>query len=219
VGRKIDSLMKLMSLGLNTPEMVFITSQDELDKFLDPRSMSDAEGWEKVSIRTDNKEHLETYKRWGLPFFPNKTMKEAQEILKKELSLLIDKIDIIIAKGIDPKDTLMSGKYLRDYKEDVLEYVLGSSTVRDIDRSIPKVWIVPPETRFIDFSSRPSSMEISSDQLEKVGLLPHIARRIVSKEFQAPFVLEFSIYPYPIGLRNRELIFWEVIEEKRKNGK
>lgn len=203
MGAKADSIMKLISLGVNTPRVRVLTNQAEVDFFC----QNGMEGWEKISIRTDNKQDFETYKRWGLPFFPNRSVPEVNKILEGELHDLVkDKIDIIVAEGIDPKDTIVSGKYLRSQWENLVDYVLGSSTVRDVETTTPKTW---------DTNMLLSDTDIPRKAWVSMGLLPHIVKRIISRKFMVPFVAEFSVYPYPIGVKQTPLIFWEVIEEKR----
>ena len=204
MGAKGDSILKLMSLGLNTPDMLVLRSKGDVSSFFRHGLLHlfHMEGWKKISIRTDNKKGQETYKKWGLPFYPDKTMGETRKIISEELlDLVEDKIDILISKGINPQDSILSGKYLKDVGGDFLDYVLGPSTGRDIDRDIPKTWNVSLEVKPTDLPPR-----------EVVELLATVLG--LRQNFQTPFVVEFSVYPYPIGKLNRTLIFWEVIEKK-----
>lgn len=204
MGAKTDSILKLMSLGLNTPDMLILRSREDVNSFLRHGLLHlyHMEGWEKISIRTDNKKGQETYKKWGLPFFPNKTVEEVRKIITKELLNLVNvKIDILVSKGIDPQDSIMSGKYLRSFEGDFLDYVLGSSTGRDIDKGIPRTWNVSTDVMPADLPQR-----------EIIELLATVLG--LRRNFQTPFVVEFSVYPYPIGKLDRKLIFWEVIEKK-----
>ena len=205
MGAKGDSILKLMSLGLNTPDMLILRSTKEVNRFIKYGILDlfYMEGWERFSIRTDNKKGRALYKKWGLPFHPNKTVGETRDILRRELlHPADDKMDILVSKAIDPKNSVLSGKYLRSLEEDFLDYVLGSSTGRDIDKGIPKTWNVSSEVMPMDLPP------------EEIRELLQAIQGVVFKNFQTPFVVEFSVYPYPIGKLNRNLIFWEVIEGK-----
>lgn len=205
MGAKGDSILKLMSLGVNTSDMLVLRSRGDVSSFLEygVLHLYHMEGWEKISIRTDNKLGQVTYKKWGLPFYPNRTIEETREILTNELLDLVDvKIDILVSKGIDPQDSILSGKYLRSMEEDFLDYVLGPSTGRDIDKKIPKTW---------EASSGVMPTDLPVDKMKE---LLDIVLGVLHRNFQVPFVVEFSVYPYPIGMLNKNLIFWEVIEGK-----
>jgi len=203
MGSKIGSILKLMSLNLNTPDIIVLSSREEIYNIMKFKF----NGWERVSIRTDNKEGKEVYKKWDLPFFPNKLPGEASRILGIELLPLIDeKIDIIVAKGINPGDALMSGKYMRGDAE-VVEYIIGPSTVRDVDKGIPNSW---------DFYGERMPHDLLHLQLPisfQYSLFHAIEQ--TDRGFRSPYILEFSVYPYGVGKLDKPLIFWEVIEEKR----
>jgi len=211
MGSKTDSILKLESLKLNTPEIQILRSMKDVDRFLSLEGM----GWKRVSIRTDNKKEEAVYKKWGLPFHPNKSWEEALEIINKELYPLVDEeIDIIVSRGIDPNNALLCGKYRKSYQEgDIIEYVSGPCTVRDVDSGIPKRW---------DVSDMPMPTELtavlSRDLVTNIGSLPYIVRWAISRKFRVPFIVEFSAYAHAVGKLNRPLIFWEVIEEKTKEG-
>jgi len=200
MGAKTNSLLKLMNLNLNTPDVIILRDREDIARFLKSNVWGD---WRKVSIRTDNKERMEAYKKWGLPFFPNKTKEEAREILTRDLPELVDRnIDILVAEGINPEESTLSGKYFKSLTEDLLEYILGPSTVRDIERGSPKCWDVPEDVMPVELP------------LEEMKELLYVALKTISKEFRMPFVIEFSVYPYPMGRLKKTLIFWEVIESK-----
>ena len=194
MGAKTESMLKLMELGVNTPVFEVLSSSQAVMEFIEKGAK-----WDKFSIRTDNKKGLALYKKWGLPFFPNRTWGETVDVLEGELLQLVDKnLDIIVAEGINPEDSLVSGRYLRDFKGDIVDYVLGPSTGRDVEAGVPKQWNpsysanppLPEITKVADYAKSPSFLRV----------------------FRVPFVLEFSIYPYPIGKLRDKLIFWEVIE-------
>lgn len=202
MGSKVDSIWKLGSLGLNTPDIRVLRSKEDVYNFI----KSNYEGWKKISIRSDNKEGKKIYKKWDLPFLPNRFQQEALKILGKDLLPLVDeKIDIIVADGINPDHALMVGKYLRGDKE-IMEYVIGPSTVRDIDKGVPKSWEIYGERMPSDLSclQLPTNLQYC---------LFHAVEQ-VDRGFRSPYILEFSVYPYGVGKLNKPLIFWEVIEEK-----
>ena len=198
----MDSIRKLMSLGINTPDVMVLACREDVYSFI----KSEFNNWEKVSIRTDNKRGKAVYEKWGLPFYPNRSQEKALKILGKELlSLVDDKIDILVAKGINPEESLLSGKYMRGDVE-VVEYIIGPSTVRDVDEKIPPSWNVYGETMPHDLS-----------RLQLPINLPYSLFHTVEQTdrgFRTPYILEFSVYPYGVGKLNKPLIFWEVIEEK-----
>lgn len=200
MGKKTESLLKLADLDVNTPNIKIMRSGVELSNFL----KCNMGGWERISIRTDTKKEYENYRKWGLPFYPYQTKEEFKKILRQELLELVDKsIDILVAEGINPQDVLISGKYFKSTNRDIIEYILGPSTVRDVDRSIPKHWDLSLESPPRDFNL------VSAD----LGELLCKVNRIIFLRFKIPFVVEFSIYPYPVGKLKKTLIFWEVIEE------
>jgi len=198
----MDSILKLMSLNLNTPDIRVLRSREDIYEFI----KSNYAGWKKISIRTDNKKGKEAYKKWDLPFFPNRPREVAHFRLRKDLLPLVDnKIDIIVAEGINPEDALMAGKYMRGDVE-VVEYVIGPSTVRDVDKGVPSSWNVYGETMPHDLS-----------RLQVPINLPYSLFHTVEQAdrgFRTPYILEFSVYPYGVGKLDKPLIFWEVIEEK-----
>jgi hypothetical protein len=197
MGKKTESLLKLKALRVNIPVFEVLTNSEEVRNFL---KQSMPRRWDAYSIRTDNKKGQIPYKKWGLPFFPNKNWGEVRDILNKELLHLVDReLDIIMAEGIDPKDSLISGRYLKDLEgEDVVDYITGSSTGRDIEKRTPKEW-------------KPTSSEVPPEQMQFSRIVNYV-KYSFSHAFEAPFVVEFSIYPYPIGRLKDKLIFWEVIE-------
>ena len=202
MGNKMDSIRKLMSLNLNTPDIRVLRSREDVYNFV----KSNYEGWEKVSIRADNKEGKEVYKKWDLPFYPNRSSVEVKHILGMELLPLVsEKIDIIMAKGINPGDALMAGKYMRGDVE-VLEYIIGPCTVRDVDQTIPRKWNVYGERMPQDLSCLQLPVNLNYSLFHAVEQ--------TDRGFRAPYILEFSVYPYGVGKLDKPLIFWEVIEEK-----
>ena len=202
MGSKIESLQKLINLGVNTPNFEILTTGEEVMEFI--KRGEKTRRLDAFSIRTDNKKGQALYKKWGLPFFPNKPWGEIVDILNKELLPLIDeKIDIIVAEGINPKDSLISGRYLRNPKEgDILDYIRGPSTGRDVDRGSPESWI--PTSSY----KKELPLHIQG-QFMRVS---NYARNSFPRAFKTSFVIEFSVYPYPIGRLKDKLIFWEVIK-------
>jgi len=200
MGSKSASILKLKELGLNTPVVCVLGDDLALTKFI----QNIPPDWTRVSIRTDMKS---PYTSWGLPFYPNKDRRETYSILTK-LGKCLDKIDIIVSKGIDLHDTIMSGKYMRDpVQGDIIEYVLGPSTVRDIDKGIPNSWKIGGKMPHDLLSLQlPVNLHYS---------LSHTIEQ-TDRGFRAPYILEFSVYPYGVGKLHKSLIFWEVIEEKRQ---
>lgn len=200
MGSKIASILKLMSLNINTPDIHVLPSREAVYGFI----KSNYREWKRISIRADVKEGKKT--TWNLPFYPNRTREEALKILGKELLPRVDdKIDIIVAEGINPKEALMSGKYMRGDVE-VLEFVLGPSTVRDIDKDIPSSWRVYGERMPRDLANYPLPINLPYSLFHTIEQ--------TDRGFRAPYILEFSVYPHEVGKLNKPLIFWEVIEVK-----
>jgi len=192
-----------MSLNINTPDIHVLPSREAIYGFI----KSNYRGWETISIRADVKESKKVhYVSWGLPFYPNRTQEEALKILGKELLPLVnEQIDIIVAKGINPKEALMAGKYMRGDVE-VLEYIIGPSTVRDIDKGVPPSWNIYGERMPHDLIHLQLPISLHYSLFYTVEQ--------TDRGFRAPYILEFSVYPYGVGKLNKPLIFWEVIEEK-----
>lgn len=203
MGSKSASILKLKELDMNTPVVCVLGDDLAMTNFI----QNIPPDWEKISIRTENKEGIKhPYASWGLPFYPNQERDRALVHLGK-LNYYIDKINIIVAKGINPHDTIMAGKYLRDpIQGDLIEYVWGPSTVRDVDElPLQMPWEIVDQLRA-------PTPPFDHNILEAVRRVGYRARRIVPKRFAMPFVLEFSIYPYPVGEKEESLIFWEVVE-------
>jgi len=101
----------------------------------------------------------------------------------------------------------MSGKYMRGDRE-ILEYVLGSSTVRDIDKEIPNSWKLYGERmpHNLLYLQLPINLHYS---------LFHAVEQ-ADRAFRAPYILEFSVYPHGVGNLRNPLIFWEVIEKSNE---
>ena len=202
MGSKIGSMLKLMSLNINTPDIHVLPSREAVYGFI----KSNYREWKRISIRADVKEGKKT--TWNLPFYPNRTREEALKILGKELLPQVDdKIDIIVAEGINPGDALMAGKYMRGDTE-VLEYIIGPSTVRDIDKGVPNRWEVYGGRMPHDLLHLQLPINLHYSLFYTVEQ--------ADRGFRAPYILEFSVYPYGVGKLDKPLIFWEVIEEKKK---
>lgn len=154
---------------------------------------------DKISIRTYRTNEVEC------PFFPNKSKSEIADILD---SLFEDQEEkpldeIILSQGIDPEFSWVCGRIshldslvTEDYA--YLEYFSGKGTVRDLDKKPSSDTTTKAIPRWGFKSSLPWELHL----INKCRIF-----------FQSyPWTtLEWSIYPYGVGEKQENLIFWEVL--------
>ena len=195
MGRKLDSLRRLSSLGFNAPEHHIMSHA--LTYSLDSCP------WKKISVRMDI-EDSRAKNVILMPFKANMDRKEALEFIKENIR---PDLIAIIAKGIDPADCIVKGRFMRTEDcHNILECTLGPGTVRDME----KVAIKDPNYFRIEeriyIPHFPKEVELYNDY--KV-ILRKMMKDCITKVGLG--IVEWSIYPYPVGILDYPLICWEII--------
>ena len=198
MGRKLDSLRRLNELGFNVPEFETVNNQKGLLVLGDVLNK-----WEKISVRMDVKDSR-AKNVILMPFKANMDQKEALDFIKNNLR---PDMIAIIAKGIDPDDCVAKGRFMRTENcHNILECTLGPGTVRDMEkitirdpnyfRVEERIYIphFPKEVKLTE-GYKITLRKMMKDCITKIGL----------------GIVEWSLYPYPIGILNHHLICWEII--------
>jgi hypothetical protein len=183
----------LKTLSFNVPEYVVVQNYDDLGDLLD---IIDHTEWETVSIRTDKKgsdNHL-----GNLPFFPNQDLFNSVVKINRLLRLRPDLI-IMAARGIDTLKSQIAGKYMAE--TGVLEYFLGPGSIRSV---IENAKFSDNRICHCNISGRPDNI----NEPEWFLILQMVRKTHLN--FGVPFIVEWSIYPEPIGNKKERLILWEV---------
>lgn len=190
---KGESLEILAKNQLNTPVFAILRPPYSVDELVGSLGMFPG----NVSVRTWQKGKL------VCPFFPNRSPEEVMTIVRDLMEEgQVD--EIILSEGIDPANSERCGRIshlVTDYYNEtyaVIEYFEGPGTVRDLDTKsgtekkmveIPKWNFNAPELWMVYFMSK--------------------ARPFFHK--YPGSTLEWSYYPYAIGRKQDNLIFWEVL--------
>ena len=198
MGRKRDSLLQLEKLGFNIPECMTIMGIPGKGGIVFP-----LEWGEKISVRMDVKDSR-AKNVILMPFKANMDQKEALDFIKNNLR---PDMIAIIAKGIDPDDCVAKGRFMRTENcHNILECTLGPGTVRDMEkitirdpnyfRVEERIYIphFPEEVKLTE-EYKITLRKMMKDCITKIGL----------------GIVEWSLYPYPVGILNHHLICWEII--------
>lgn len=192
---KWTSIELLKKLSLNTTGEK-ITSQDELTRafisLISPDNL--------ISIRSFKENTLS----FSEPFFPNHKVNPS--FIQQLKKLLEDGYILIGYKPIKPEDTLWRGNIgfvpsrTGDDYHIVAEVKEGGGTVRDLANETYK------------------SMKILVDRGDVIQLLGNHGKNLLKgcdrilEELKPKktMVVEWSVYPYGIGDKKEQLIYWEV---------
>ncbi len=185
---KADTLNLLDSHGLNTVDRIVVKKPFRAETLIG-RLVNFP--YEVISLRSwKEKMHL-------CPFYPNRPTGEILQIINDEWSKLKGMDEIIISQGINPEDSVMAGKIMDWDNEYVVEYFKGPGTVRKLDT------ITPLTERF------PKRGMILS-QVNKGWAPLYIAAKAFFRAYPGT-IIEWSYYPYKIGKKNENWIYWEVL--------
>lgn len=194
---KWTSLKFLESRGLNVPFCILIQDTKGL---LNLFKVGDGK---RISIRTfrPDKDIMFDFKT---PFYPNYSVgSDLMEVLLKHLN---DGYSIIASEPIDPKLTLYKGNLAIDREGSLwLDYSGGPGTIREMDeRKSPKI-----SSRIVSVESMFQIEKVmadigGSDILEDFFLLLNIGEPVNK------FILEWSLYSKPVGVKQKSHIYWEI---------
>lgn len=185
---KYTSIMFLETRGINVPKVFGFTT----DKGLLKDFFYENPG-KKFSFRTLRKDRIS----FSEPFFPNVALDYS--IIEALCDLIDGGYYIIISDSIDPEGTLFKGNLLMRSKNNwMIEGTYGKGTVRDLEFTKPDKVIVM----------------VKGDDLTQLGTLSDRFRQLVMSGSQlfwgVPIIIEFSIYKFPVGVKNESLIYWEL---------
>lgn len=140
--------------------------------------------------------HADEFKKNACPFLRDVTDVEAAVAFCREHNQAYFSI---CNENLVTADSLFAGNiWLKDDRNYLIEYFEGKGTPRDLEHMRPEK--IKRLTREIGQPMDPSAPEA----LKKIAfhfqkLVPHIR----------PIIVEFSIYPYPIGRRQTHEVCWE----------
>lgn len=191
---KYDSLEFLKEMGYNTPEFLLITSSKELAKVID-----DWGTFNKLSIRSFRPRSNLTFNE---PFYPNIEMNDV--FINIMNGHLRQGYHLIISKGIDPTGTKWKGNIMiyPSFSMRRFDYILecseGYGTVRDLEK----------DKNIKCFTSILEAMQATKcPEMSKIYI---VAKDIFDKLDKKPIILEWSVYEFPVGIKNKTVIYWEV---------
>ena len=193
VSNKFTRVSDLIGWGFNAPSYVLVDRYYSpgirlLDRILDAMDLME---WERVSIRS-----LSSLGRAKF-FYPNLTRRVVIEKLRYYGDYIGD--SCMLSEGISFVDHLWSGVVLVDNMDFIFEAVMDSS-VRSLTHSkvIPDVRIVSNfESDRWRFHSEFSLVNV----IDEVRMIPI-----------SSYSVEWSIFPYGVGVKNQSLVFWEYEE-------
>lgn len=192
--KKLDSIYRLDSLGLNVPEILHYhpltpTPEDEL-KLKHVLAQEQRQG-HRISVRTEKPDEFKS------PFCPNSDIPTARKFID---GVLGKGYEILICRGL-PTNSLIRGNCVPSSKSNYFEYLTGPGTVRDIDESGRT-----PKTIDLRWGQYPEgvSQPVSSG-------LQLINSRLFPQRFElGNEVVEFTVFSKPVGILQNKEIFWEV---------
>jgi hypothetical protein len=181
---KYERIKEFQVLGFNTPEILYIRRGALVDLRIVGEFFKDCE---RGSIRTYSDDESKNFK---CPHYPNRQIPELMELFPK----IVDQYHVMLAKPVDPNDTLWCGNLVvdPDGEEVYVEAIKGPGTVRDLDR----------RAHDLDRKMRVSWWRAQGEPWDIV----------IPEAVQFPrrgVVIEWSYYRVPVGMKKRQLIFWE----------
>lgn len=145
-------------------------------------------------------------------FFPNVLIDDS--LIEKLIPLLFGGYFLILSSPIDPQDCLLRGcihyrgKNFFERSQFLIEYLEGPGTVRDLEHAEGK------KIKSLEVGFHPGDWTPLREAFGLIGLLLlSNADRIVSvlsQESKWEFILEWSIYKKPVGIKKECLIFWHL---------
>lgn len=192
---KLNSLIFLAERGVNTPVFQEVTL-DGLETF------GQRKKGERVSIRSFQM----SSNSFSIlaPFYPDTLVDD--DLLGKMGDLLARGFRVIASIPIDPKDCTWRGNIVYLDKDNwILDYAEGPGTVREMER-LPSTEIKTIKSLW--YGKRAPTLAVTTPKGGFHG--KYILNTAKSLFWGTPFLLEWSIYPYPVGLKHNPLIFWEL---------
>lgn len=189
---KGNSLLFLRYHCLNTSSFTIIRD------YIDFESWMDSWQYGRISVRS--------YKEKGLSFNelfrPNVILDRS--LMEEIFKCLDNGYSVIVSKGVDPEGTLFKGNIQLSRElfsiNYLIEYTEGYGTVRDLETA-KKIY------------------RVSNNTHNKINMLPAILgllRKSIELysnyfyKYKVSIILEWSIYEFPVGALEDELIFWEI---------
>lgn len=190
--KKLESLEKLSEWGFNILNYVAVKDEYELNSVITGRSIPDG----KISIRTQDKFRPS----FRDPFGRNLSKENAEAFVKQYKSEYI----FIVYESLDPKDCIVKGCIGCSSIQEYVEFIEGPGIVRDIESK---------RSRHHKFGMIGRYIGITSDSECLKGIIA------IDKEFKdlrifmeadSDFVVEWSYYKYPVGIKHERLLLWEI---------
>lgn len=186
---KYLSLEYLRQQGLNTPDFELCSTPDELLDRL--RYLYIVVEEKRTSVRC-----FKEGNSFNEPFFPNYLINLNN--FGAWIKLLKEGYKIIVSKPIDPVGAIIKGNIMLfesfsmrrfDY---IVEYTEGTGTVRDLEN----------EKKVIKLHNElPYPIKTKQVYHDSFKLF---------KKIEEPIIVEWSIYDRPIGMKEEEVIYWEI---------
>jgi len=190
---KYESLEYLKSKNYNTPDFRLIKNTEELLRAVDEWGRDS-----KLSIRSFRNNGSISFNE---PFHPNVVM--TVEMMEKLNGYFSDGYHLIMAKGIDPQGTLYKGNIMiypsfsmRRF-DFIIECTAGYGTVRDLETS----------KKVLRYTNLQDALNVMGYQIQKIFIA---TKDVFADMDKQPVILEWSIYDFPVGIRNKHAIYWEV---------
>ena len=188
---KLERILYLNKRGFNTP--MFIVKIDSI-KGLAVFQKDNMK--KKFSIRTQSR----YLNRTNCPHFPNVTIDK--KLLQKLSTTIRKKFELLVFEAIDPSEAEMKGNLLVDKvnRKVIIEYTEGPGTVRSLETDVIPSQIQRIETSFDEFLLK---------EANESNFMGHQPSEFLDFPFES-FILEFSAYSHPVGVKNSKYIFWEI---------
>lgn len=187
---KLDRVLYLGERGFNIPKFYGV-----IDNIIELKEFYKKIGEQKVSIRTQPSPHSMRFSELG-PHFPNSNIAELFDTLVNTLN---QGYSLLMFEAIDPQFSELKGNILVNKKDKsiLIEFTEGPGTVRSLESE-----------------HYGTIKQIKSTFAEYVSYSPpffneHSPSIILEIPFNC-FILEFSKYKIPVGLRKMYEIFWEI---------
>jgi len=204
---KIRRIQQLKELGLNCPEYMVIRKPSDT-KYLDKHPKWSIRSFPtvglKVSVEDLKSKSLEKFKEWlepnvVPPHAPSISTVAAKLLCKGMLKLGYYPMPCPV---IDPKDALWAGCAYRGKNKVKFELAIGPVMVRKVSRDGE-----------IDISL--SITRESLDYLSGIDLRLYYAAVEIFDKVPPGFILELSCYTLPIGIKQQNLIFWDIMPSNK----
>lgn len=189
---KGNSLLFLRYHCLNTSSFTIIRNDKDFEEWMN--------GWEygRISVRS--------YRENGLSFneFFRPNVILDMTLIHDIFGCLDNGYSVIVSRGVDPTGTLYKGNIQLSREllgiNYLIEYTEGYGTVRDLETA-KKIHRVSNNTP-IKINMLPAIFDILRKSIELYSNYFY--------KYKVSIILEWSIYEFPVGALEEELIFWEI---------